>query len=202
MTSSEPQASSTSGTVRRPDPLDIARLIQAEAGSGQRLPPVHLWNPPLSGDIDREIRRNGQWFYLGTPINRAPLVKLFSTVLRHDEDGGYYLVTPVEKWRLRVEDAPFLITTVERLERDGMSYLQMTTQTGDVVVAGEEHPIRLAYQGDEPAPYVLVRDRLEALIGRNAYYQLVEWGRAATLADGREALMVASAGQDFVIGHF
>jgi len=186
--------------VRR-DPLEIARQIQAEAGTG-RLPPVHLWNPPLSGDIDMEIRRNGQWFYLGTPINRAPLARLFSTVLRRDDDGCHYLVTPVEKWRLRVEDAPFLITTVERLERGGVAYLQMTTQTGDVVVADAEHPIRLTYRGEEPAPYVLVRDRLEALIGRNAYYQLVEWGHARAGGDGRDELVVDSAGRGFVIGHF
>lgn len=185
----------------RRDPLDIARLIQAEAGGG-RLPPIHLWNPPLSGDIDMEIKRNGQWFYLGTPINRAPLVKLFSSVLRREDDGCHYLVTPVEKWRLRVEDAPFIITTVECLQRDGLAYLQMTTQTGDVVVAGGEHPIRLEYRGEEPAPYVLVRDRLEALIGRNAYYQMIDWGQARAGADGREELVVESAGVAFVIGHY
>lgn len=185
----------------RSDPMQIARLIQRESGGG-RLPPVHLWNPPFCGDIDMEIRRNGQWFYLGTPITRAPLVKLFSSVLRRDEDDGYYLVTPAERVRIRVEDAPFLATQVERLEREGQLYLQFTTQTGDVVVAGEAHPLRLAYHGDEPSPYVHVRDRLEALIHRNVYYELVRMGSARPGADGREELVVESAGRAFVIGHF
>ncbi len=189
-------------TPTRPrDPLDIARLIQAEAGNG-KLPPVHKWNPDFCGDIDMEIRRNGQWFYLGTPINRAPLVKLFSSVLRRDDDDCYYLITPVEKVRIRVEDVPFLITTVERLEREGQHYLQMTTQTGDVVIAGEEHPIRLCYRGSEPAPYVHVRDRLDALIGRNAYYQMIDWGHDRKADDGRQELVIDSAGMSFVIGHY
>lgn len=189
----------------RSDPLQIARLIQSESGGG-RLPPLHLWNPPFCGDIDMEIRRNGQWFHEGAPIQRAPLVKLFSSVLRREDDDAYYLVTPVEKVRIRVEDAPFLATQVERVEREGQVYLQFTTQTGDVVVAGEEHPIRLAYHdeghGDEPSPYVHVRDRLEALIHRNVYYELVRLGVSRPGADGRDELVVSSAGREFVIGHF
>ncbi len=189
----------------RSDPLQIARLIQSEAGASgveSKLPPVHRWNPDFCGDIDMEIKRNGQWFYLGTPINRAPLVKLFSSVLRRDEDDCYYLITPVEKVRIRVEDAPFLITTVERLEREGQYYLQMTTQTGDIVVAGSEHPVWLEYRGDEPSPYIHVRDRLHALIGRNAYYQMIDWGLSRAGADGREEMVVESAGEQFVIGHY
>lgn len=185
----------------RSDPMQIARLIQAESG-GKKLPPVHLWNPAFCGDIDMEIRRNGQWFYMGTPIGRAPLVKLFSSVLRHDEDGCYYLVTPVEKVRIRVEDAPFLVTQVERLAREGETYLQFTTQTGDVTIAGAEHPIRLEYRGDEPCPYVHVRDRLDALINRNVYYELVAMGTSRNGADGRQELVIESAGETFVIGHF
>lgn len=212
----KPQETGGETLSLRSDPLQIARLIEAE--SGGRLPPVHLWHPPFCGDIDMEIRRNGQWFYLGTPINRAPLVKLFSSVLRRDEDDAYYLVTPVEKVRIRVEDAPFLITTLEVLERDGARFLQFTTQTGDVVVAGAEHPIWLEYRDGEPQPYVHVRDRLHALIGRNVYYELVWLGESGPApsgddgagatgedgrgAGGREALLVESAGERFVIGHF
>lgn len=185
----------------RSDPMQIARLIASEAGE-KSLPPVHLWNPPFCGDIDMEIRRNGQWFYMGTPIGRPALVKLFSSVLRRDEDDAYYLVTPVEKVRIRVEDTPFLITSVERLQRDGKDYLQFTTQTGDIVVAGTEHPLWISYKGDEPNPYIHVRDRLHALIGRNVYYQLVDMGQErASDASGRE-LVVTSAGSEFVIGHF
>ena len=119
------------------DPLAIARLLKNTDGTEPKgLPPVHLWNPPYCGEIDMEIRQNGQWFYLGTPIERLPLVKLFSSVLRHDDDGYYYLVTPVERVRIRVEDAPFVATTVERHQEAGVEYLRFTTQTGDVVVAG------------------------------------------------------------------
>ena len=184
------------------DPMAIARLLRDEQGNDPKgLPPVHRWNPPYCGEIDMEIRRNGQWFYMGTPIGRPALVRLFSTVLRHDDDGYYYLVTPAEKVRIRVEDAPFLATTVERHEEAGMPYLRFTTQTGDVVVAGRDHPIRVSFRDDlEPCPYIHVRDRLEALISRNVYYQLVEWG-SEILAEGRPALAVESAGEQYVIGY-
>lgn len=185
----------------RGDPMQMARLIQSETGD-RKLPPVHLWHPPFCGDIDMQIRRNGQWFHDGSEIKRPALARLFSTILRRDEDDCYYLVTPVEKVRIRVDDAPFLVTTVERLSRDEESYLQFTTQTGDVVVASAEHPIWLEYHDGEPAPYVHVRDRLHALIGRNAYYQLIEWGQSRAGSEGRDELVVHSAGRDFVIGHY
>lgn len=184
------------------DPMAIARLLRDEQGQDPKgLPPVHKWNPPYCGEIDMEIRRNGQWFYMGTPIGRPALVRMFSTVLRHDDDGYYYLVTPVEKVRIRVEDAPFLAVTVERHEEGGQSYLRFTTQTGDVVVAGRDHPIRVSFRDDlEPSPYVHVRDRLDALISRNVYYQLVDWG-IETAAEGKPALAVESAGERYVIGY-
>lgn len=192
----------SSATALRADPMAIARLLQDEQGNDPRgLPPVHKWNPPYCGEIDMEIRRNGQWFYMGTPIGRPALVKLFSTVLRHDEDGFYYLVTPVEKVRIRVEDAPFLAVSVERHEEAGVPYLRFTTQTGEVVVAGPGHPLRIDFREDqEPCPYVHVRDRLEALLSRNVYYQLVDWGREAEVG-GRAALVVESAGERYVIGY-
>lgn len=186
----------------RADPMAIARLLKDELGRDpQGLPPVHKWNPPYCGEIDMEIRRNGQWFYMGTPIGRPALARLFSTVLRHDDDGYYYLVTPVEKVRIRVEDAPFLAVQVERHEEGGLQYLKFTTQTGDVVVAGPDHPIRVSFRDDlEPSPYVHVRDRLDALISRTVYYQLVDWGEEV-VAEGRPALGVRSAGELFVIGY-
>ncbi|MFN3586150.1 MAG: DUF1285 domain-containing protein [Moraxellaceae bacterium] len=185
----------------RADPEAIARLLQdGEGHDPSRLPPVHLWHPPFCGDIDMEIRRNGQWFYQGGPINRLPLVKLFSNVLRREEDGHYYLVTPVEKVRICVEDAPFVAVTVERHVEAGIPYLRFTLQTGDVVVADADHPLRIEWRtGDEPHPYLRVRDRLEALISRNVYYQLVEWGEEQVV-DGRPALVVTSAGERFLLG--
>lgn len=190
------------GSRLRADPLAIARLLQNEQGQApQGLPPVHKWNPPYCGEIDMEIRRNGQWYYMGTPIGRPALVRLFSSVLRHDDDGHYYLVTPVEKVRIRVEDAPLVATQVERHVENGLPYLRFTTLTGDVVVAGPDHPIRVSFKSDlEPSPYVHVRDRLDALIARNVYYQLVEWGQEVE-AEGRPALAVESAGERYVIGY-
>lgn len=191
-----------SGSQLRSDPMAILRLLKDEAGNDPRgLPPVHRWNPPFCGDINMEIKRNGQWFYMGTPIGRPALVKLFSSVLRHDDDGDYYLVTPVEKVRIRVEDAPFLAVLVEKHEEEGLQYLKFTTQTGDVVIAGPGHPIRVVFKDDhEPSPYVHVRDRLDALISRNVYYQLVEWGEERP-EQGRTALGVCSAGEFYVIGY-
>ena len=185
----------------RSDPMQIARLLKNETGE-QKLPPIHLWNPEFCGDIDMEIKRNGQWFYMGTPIGRPALVKLFSSVMRREADDAYYLVTPVEKVRIRVEDAPFIITLAERIEREGNVFVQLTTQTGDVVVASTEHPISLTYRQDEPHPCVHNRDRVHALIGRNAYYQLIEWGTPRTGDDGQQELVLTSAGASFVIGHF
>lgn len=184
------------------DPMAIARLLKDEEGRDPKgLPPVDRWNPPFCGDLDMEIRRNGQWFYMGTPIGRPALVRLFSTVLRHDDDGYYYLVTPVEKVRIRVEDAPFLAVQVDRHEEGGVQYLRFTTQTGDVVVAGPEHPLRVSFGDDlEPSPYVHVRGRLDALVSRNVYYQLVEWGEEYS-DGGRPALGVWSGGERYLIGY-
>jgi hypothetical protein len=188
------------GSQLRADPMAILRLLKDEEGHDPKgLPPVHRWNPPFCGDINMEIKRNGQWFYMGTPIGRPALVKLFSSVLRHDDDGDYYLVTPVEKVRIRVEDAPFLAVLVEKHEEGGVPYLKFTTQTGDVVIAGPEHPLRVEFNDEqEPKPYVHVRDRLEALISRNVYYQLVEW---SSEGPNPAEVGVCSAGAFFVIGY-
>nr|WP_239479524.1 DUF1285 domain-containing protein [Actibacterium sp. 188UL27-1] len=145
-----------------------ARAATKEGGA-----PVHLWNPPFCGDIDMRIARDGTWFYEGTPIGRAPLVKLFSSILRK-EDDRYFLVTPVEKVGIVVEDAPFVAVDIEPIGED----LQFTTQVGDVVTAGPDHPIRVERdpKTGEPSPYVLIRNNLEALIDRKSFYRLVDQG--------------------------
>ncbi len=200
MTDNTHETSSNTGTSLKADPMAMLNLLKDENGESPKgLPPIHKWNPDFCGDLDMVIKRNGQWFYMGTPIGRAPLVRLFSTILRREDDDHYYLVTPVEKVRIQVEDAPFLATSVERHEEGGVAYLRFSTQTGDVVVAGAEHPIWVEYEGDEPSPYVHVRDRLHALISRSVFYQLVEMGELQT-QDGQELLGVRSAGLFFVIG--
>ena len=184
------------------DAAGLAALISrasAETG-GRGLPPVERWNPPFCGDIDMEIRADGTWFYLGTPIGRAPLVRLFSTVLRRDEDGRTYLVTPVEKVGIRVVDAPFLAVEMNvGGEGDGRT-LTFRTNVGDVVEAGPEHPLRfvIAEENSELKPYLLVRGRLEALVSRAVMYDLVALGETIDI-DGVEMFAVRSGGAVFPV---
>ncbi|WP_085868495.1 DUF1285 domain-containing protein [Pseudoruegeria aquimaris] len=149
----------------------------ARAATKKGPPPVHLWNPPFCGDLDMRIARDGTWFYLGTPIGRMGLVKLFSSILRKDGED-YFLVTPVEKVGITVEDAPFVAVDFEA-EGDGPEQrLTFRTHVDDVVTADAEHPIRVVRDPEtgEPSPYVLVRANLEALIDRKSFYRLVELG--------------------------
>ncbi|GAJ90661.1 DUF1285 domain-containing protein [Agrobacterium sp. SHOUNA12C] len=186
------------------DAASLAALISRAAGdSGGRkkgLPPVERWNPPFCGDIDMEIRADGTWFYMGTPIGRAPLVRLFSTVLRKDADEKTYLVTPVEKVGIRVVDAPFVAVEMSVTERDGKRLLTFRTNVGDVVEAGREHPIRFVICGDndELKPYLHVRGRLEALVTRAVMYDLVELGETVEIA-GRDMFCVRSGGTIFPV---
>lgn len=174
-----------------------ALLARLGVGPGRKPPPVHLWNPPFCGDMDMRIARDGTWYYLGSPIGRLPMVKLFSSVLRRDEDGSTYLVTPAEKLRIKIDDAPFV--AVELAAQDGL--LAFRTNVDDVVTADAEHPIRVVIdpRTDEPTPYILVRGRLEALIARPVFYELVEMAEEREI-DGRSVLGVVSAGQFFPIG--
>ena len=150
--------------------------VQAATGGARSPPPLHLWNPPFCGDIDMRIARDGTWFYLGTPIGRPALVRLFASILRREGDR-YVLVTPVEKVGITVDDAPFVAVDFSVTGADAGADLHFTTQVGDVVTAGAEHPIRLAYDASgTPSPYVLVRAGLEALIDRKSFYRLVDLG--------------------------
>lgn len=148
----------------------------ADAVSTSSLPPVHLWNPTVTRTIDMRIARNGDWFYQGSQIHRARMVKLFSTVLRVDE-GQTYLVTPQERLAIEVEDAPFTAVLVEQYGDGDSSSLVFTLNTGDKVIAGTEHAVFVEYEvaGGEPAPYVHVRNSLNARISRTVFYQLAEW---------------------------
>jgi hypothetical protein len=178
----------------------IARASEQKAGGKPGLPPVDKWNPPFCGDLDMEIRADGTWFYMGTPIGRQPLVRLFSTVLRKDEDGRTYLVTPVEKVGIRVEDAPFLAVEMNVSERDGEQMLTFRTNVGDVVEAGSEHALRFEVSGEnnELKPYLLVRGRLEALVSRAVMYDLVELGETIDM-DGVEMFGIRSGGHIFPV---
>jgi len=164
----------------------------AKQAPGRGLPPVHLWHPAHCGEIDIVIRRDGLWMHEGSPIGRAELVRLFSTVLRKDDDG-YVLVTPGEKLSITVEDLPFRAVSVERRGEA----LVFTTDVGDETEAGPDHPIRVETDPvtGEPSPSVHVRADLWARIARPVFYELVEM---AGVEDGQ--LMVRSGGVAFALG--
>lgn len=186
------------------DAADLAALISRASAQTQGgkpgLPPVDRWEPPFCGDLDMEIRADGTWFYMGTPIGRAPLVRLFSTVLRKDEDGKTYLVTPVEKVGIRVEDAPFVAVEMSAGARDGVEVLTFRTNVGDVVEAGPEHSLRFSIVGEnhELKPYLHVRGRLEALVSRAVMYDLVERGEVRDV-EGQAMFCIVSGGVVFPV---
>lgn len=173
--------------------------VAAKAAGRKGPPPVHLWNPPFCGDLDMEIRRDGTWFYLGTPIGRHALVKLFSSIIRRDGDD-YFLVTPVEKVGIRVVDAPFVAVDANASGAGCDQSIRFTTNVEDEVTAGPDHPIRVARDPEtgEPSPYVHIRANLEALIDRKTFYRLIELG-AHEQRDGESWFGLWSGGQFFPI---
>lgn len=178
--------------AKAPDPAEIARRI----GGGKR-PPVETWNPENCGEIAIRIARDGTWYHEGRPIARPRMVKLFASILRRDGER-YYLVTPAEKLAIEVEAAPFLAVEMTAHGAGEAQVLVFRTNVDDEVMAGPEHAIRVetAAASAEPAPYVHVRGRLEALIARPVFYDMVELAVAREL-DGVAWLGVWSAGAFF-----
>jgi hypothetical protein len=156
-------------------PDDIERSVQQHS-SAKGLPPLHRWHPELSGDMDLVITRDGQWLYQGAPIAREATVKLFSTILRREDDGHHYLVTPVEKWRIQVEDAPLLAHSLARKGEGAGQVLSLTTNVGEVLEIGPEHPLAVSQypNSDEPRPVVYVRHGIEARLVTAAFYELAD----------------------------
>ncbi len=149
----------------------------AKAAKTRGLPPLEKWDPPFCGDLDMQIKRDGTWFYQGTPIGRIELVKLFATILWREGDD-YFLKSPVEKVGITVEDAPFIAVDFEPKGEGRDQTLTFQTNLGDVAVAGPDHPIRVVRDDEtgEPSPYVLIRRNLEGLIDRKSFYRLVDAG--------------------------
>ncbi len=145
----------------------------------RKLPPVEQWDPEHEGGIDIRIARDGRWYHEGSPIHREAMVRVFSTILRRDGDD-YFLVTPVEKLRIEVDDAPFVAVRLEREGEGREQRLLLTTNTGDHVVVDADHPLQVEDRDGEPAPYVHLRSGLWALVSRNVFYELAE------LAEQRE----------------
>lgn len=164
---------------------EIARLVEAKS-----LPPVDSWNPAHCGDSGMRIARDGTWFHEGRPIARPEMVRLFSNILRREADGDFVLVTPVEKLSIEIEDAPFVAVEV-RSEGDGRERsLAFRLNTGELVIAGADHPLRVEDGADGPRPLLLVRKGLEALLARSVYYELAEL--ALTSGEDRPGLWSGS----------
>ena len=171
------------GTSAAPD--------QSRSSEGPRL--------PFCGDLAMRIGRDGTWYYQGSPIGRPAMVKLFASVLRREADGHYWLVTPFERGRIVVDDAPFVAVEAERLGEGRAQSLRFRTNLDEWVTLDGDHPLRMAEgtQAGEPRPYVLIRPGLEALIARSVFYHLVEW---AVPDESGEQLGLWSAGRFYALG--
>jgi uncharacterized protein len=183
-----------------PNSASLADMISRARPLGKGLPPVEKWEPPFCGDIDMEIKRDGTWSYLGTPIGRPAMVELFSSVLRKDADGKTYLVTPVEKLGIRIEDAHFVGVELDVAGQGESQVLTLRTHVGDVVEIGPEHAMRfeIERQHNGVKPYVHVRGRLEALASRPVMHQLMALGEEIKI-DGRTMFAIRSRGAVFPV---
>ena len=180
-----------------PDLLnDLSRLSLAEIEalvSGQSAPPIDSWNPPHTGDSRVRIAADGRWFHDGTLITRENLIRLFATILRHEPDGSYVLVTPIEKQTVTVEDAPLMAVEVKSEGAGQARTLAFRLNVDGLVVAGPDHRLRFDGSAEAPAPYLMVRNGIEARIARAPFYEIVEWA----LEEGGEPLGIWSSGQFF-----
>ena len=161
------------------NPARYNHLAALSRFEGQSAPPIHLWHPEHICDIDMKIDRNGNWYHEGTQIKRVSLARLFSSVMRREDNGDYFLVTPVEKCRIQVEDVPFQAILM-RVEGSGNSQqLVFTSNMAEEAIAGANHPLSFIEETDSKngssfIPYIEIRDGLKARVSRNVYYQLME----------------------------
>ncbi len=192
----------TESTPLKRSPEEFAKLLE-EIGAESN-PPVEKWHPEVEVEIDMSINRKGEWIHNGKPIERAAIIKLFSSILVRDDDGHHYLVTPVEKARLEVADAPFLVTEMSQyLDGNGQSVIVFTTNTGERVVLNSKHGLRVLHDEEtgETIPYLQLDRRLEARVGRNVFYELVGMAEHSELGD-KTQLTLHSQGEDFILGFY
>ncbi len=181
--------------------MSVLDTILADIKAGETDSAVRAnWNPDCQGEIDIRIAADGSWFHQQRRFQRDSLIKLFASILRR-EDEEYFLVTPVEKLRIEVEDAPFIATLVESIETDGQQAIVFTTNIGERIVADHEHTIRVETDADSkaPRPYVQVRNGLDALISRSAFYDLANLAQEHK-RDRGSYLSVTSLGHEFELG--
>jgi hypothetical protein len=179
---------------------DLLNEREEEGIASDSLPPVDKWNPPLSGDMDLRISSDGTWYHEGTEFQRQALVKLFASILKREGDE-YFLVTPVEKWRIQVDDVPLLVTSCEISTLEGEQVISFTTATDDHFLLSEQHPLRVEVNSDtgEPSPYVRVRRNLDAKLTRSVYYELVSHA-IEQQRDGKTCYIIKSLGEEFILG--
>lgn len=192
----EPDAAS-SGVFSLADLINAAKRQDAGEGS----PPVEKWHPEFCGEMDLIIKADGSWWHEGSPIGREKLVKLFSTILRKDEDGRHYLVTPYEKIGIQVERAAFTIVRLDNEGEGASQQLFFTSNVGEVIALSPKRPLRVETDArtQEPAPFIAVRGRLEASLARSVFYELVDMASEIDTPHGPQ-LGVYSAGVFFPLG--
>jgi len=181
----------------------FADLIKRQQQQSENLPPVHLWCPEKTGHMDLRIDREGRWLHEGAEIKRPAMVKLFSSILRREGDN-YFLVTPVEKWQITVDIAPFYMVYARRELRDSVQVIRLISSTDDEILLDDDHPliIERAAENGAIAPLVTVRDNLQAVLSRSVYYQLIDWGRVSPSPDGENELVIDSLGCQFSLGRY
>ena len=184
------------------DPVNlkgIETIYSFSKSNKKSLPPIEKWNPPFCGDIDMTISKSGKWYYMGSEIKRPAMVKLFAGILRLESDNSYYLVTPVEKVRIQVEDAPFVAVAITKEQSEGMNTVTFRTNLNDEIVLSKENPLSIEIKkNDEPSPYITVRNNLRALISRSVFYELVDLAETIPI-DGVPYLAIKSQGEIFKI---
>lgn len=175
-------------------------LLQRLARTAERLTYSANWQPPYAGDSEMRIARDGRWFYQGGEITRLALVQLFSRLLRR-EGEQYFLVTPVEKLSIEVEDAPFVSVDVNVIEQAGQQQVYVTTNLGDTVLISPEHPLQVEVdpESQEPSPYLTIGGNLKVLVQRNDFYRLVDCGEERQL-DGQSVFGICSQGDFYLLG--
>jgi hypothetical protein len=177
-------------------------VLASEQLTLNSLPPIEQWSPSLNGDLDMRIDREAKWYYLGDEIRRPAMVKMFSRIMKREGDD-YFLLTPVEKWRIRIDVAPFLIVAARKeLNAQGQPTFVLTSNVEDEFVLGGEHALwmsNLDTQEPEPRPLVMVRNNLPALLSRNVFYQLVDEAELEVV-EGRRAMTLQSGGDRFTLG--
>ena len=180
--------------------MSLDKITAQLANHDKKLPPVESWNPPYCGEIDIEIKANGDWYHEGDLIKRLPLARMFASVLIKEVNKGvseYFLITPVEKVKIKVEDAPFVLTHWHWLDQQE-SIMQVSTNLGDEFILDAEHPIVLNEAGE---PYVTVRRNLTAKVHRNVFYQWADIAQEQATKNGT-AMVFSSADCQFTLGSY